>query len=184
VRWTALFADLEGQLEAAERADLAAEVTDRSRREAGLVGARDRLAAAVGAAVTVHLGPAGLVTGRLTDAGPDWLLLEEGAGREVLVPYAAVLSVGGLTARTQAPDTAGQVAAALDLRWALRGLARSRAAVAVLLRDGSVVPGTLDRVGADHVELAEHAAGEPRRARAVAAVRLVPLTALAALRQL
>jgi hypothetical protein len=118
----------------------------------------------------------------LLDAGVDWVLLEETGLREVLVPLAAVLAVTGVGSRSAAPGAEGEVARRLDLRWALRGLARDRAGVAVVLRDGTTVSGTLDRVGADHVDVAEHAPGEPRRASAVRQVRLVPLSALALLR--
>jgi hypothetical protein len=48
--------------------------------------------------------------------------------------------------------------------------------------DGTTVDGTFDRVGADFVELAEHARGEPRRAAAVSRVRTVPLAAVAVVR--
>jgi hypothetical protein len=54
--------------------------------------------------------------------------------------------------------------------------------VQVVLRDGSVLAGTFDRVAADHVDLAEHPAGEARRAGAVRQVRLLPLAALGAIR--
>jgi hypothetical protein len=120
------------------------------------------------------------VRGLLLDAGRDWLLLEEGPGRDALVPLAAVLTVAGLGRR--AAPSADRVGERLDLRWALRGLARDRTALQVLLRDGTVLAGTLDRVGADHVDLAEHPQGELRRAGAVSGVRLLALDGLAVLR--
>lgn len=181
VRWSRLFEDLEAQAEAAVEAELAAEVAERSRREAALVGLRERLAAGVGAQVAVHLPGAGTVHGVLVDTGVDWLLLEERGSGEVLVPLAAVLGVVGVGAAT-APRDGSAVGRRLDLRWALRGLARSRTVVRLVLLDGSVLPGTLDRVGADHVDLAEHGRDELRRAGAVRQVRLVPLSALAAVR--
>ena len=181
MRWARLFADLEAQAEAAGEAELAAEVADRSRREAALVHLRDRLAAGHGAQVTVHVPGAGPVQGLLVDSGVDWLLLEERGAGEVLVPLGAVLGVSGVGATAQAPDDS-EVGRRLDLRWALRGLARSRTTVRLVLVDGSALHGTLDRVGADHVDLAEHGRDEPRRAAAVRQVRLVPLAALAAVR--
>ena len=131
--------------------------------------------------MTVHLPGAEVLRGRLRDAGADWLLLEEGTGRDVLVPLANLLGVTGLGAQTAVPDD-GAVAKRLDLRWALRGLARSRAGVTLGLVDGAVLTGTLDRVSADHLDLAEHAPDEPRRAGTVRQVRLVPLAALASIR--
>ncbi|MDT7570579.1 MAG: hypothetical protein QOE05_753 [Actinomycetota bacterium] len=182
MRWEELFGDLEAQAEQLAAAELQAEVADRTRREVGLLGLVDRLRESQGHPLGLAVWGAGAVHGRLLDAGPDWLLLEEAGRREVLIPLAAVLGVTGVGARTAAPGGQGVVAGRLDLRWALRGLARDRAGVAVVLRDGSTVAGTLDRVGADHVDVAEHAPGEPRRAAAVRQVRLVPLTALGLLR--
>ena len=182
MRWTALFDDLEAQLEAADDAELAAEVADRSRREAALLALHDRLGGSLGAPLTVQLPALGALHGGLRDSGPDWLLLEEPGGREALVPLAAVLGVTGVGPRSSVPGSGGPVARRLDLRWALRGLARSRAGVVVGLSDGSLLPGTLDRVGLDHLDLAEHPAGEVRRPTAVRSVRLVPLRALAVVR--
>ncbi len=180
MRWKALFDDLEAQGEAAERAQLDAEVRDRTRREGGLVRTTDRLRAAIGGPVVLTVHGPGMVRGRLLDVGPDWLLMEESVGRDALVPLAAVLAVTGLTRRAEPAE--GEVAARLDLRWALRGLTRDRAVLQVMLRDGSALAGTLDRVAADHVDLAEHPQGELRRAGAVSGVRLLPLSALGLLR--
>jgi hypothetical protein len=181
VRWRELFRDLEGQLEAAESAELSAEVAERARREAALVRLPDRLAAQMGRELGVHVQGAGLLRGRVAGSGPDWLLLEEAPG-QLLVPLAAVLGLTGIGGRTVDAGQAGAVAARLDLRWALRGLARDRTGVLLALLDGSQVAGTLDRVAADHLDLAEHGRGEARRASAVRQVRVVPLTALAVVR--
>ncbi len=180
MRWQALFDDLQAQAEAADAAALASEVRDRTRREAALVRTVDRLRAAVGVSVTLHVEGAGPVPGVLLDAGPDWVLLEDVASRDLLVPSAALLGVGDLPLRAE--RGAGAVEDRLDVRWVLRRLARDRAPLCATLRDGSRLHGTLDRVGADHVDLAEHPPGEPRRPSSVRGVRLVPIPALALLR--
>ncbi|MCW2598981.1 MAG: uncharacterized protein JWM02_810 [Frankiales bacterium] len=182
MRWDDLFADLDAQLEAAEAAELAGEVTDRTRREHGLLRLVDRLRPAIGTTLGVTCRGVGTAQGRLLDVGVDWLLLEEADRRELLVSAAVVLGVSGVGARSDAPGSEGEVGRRLDLRWALRALARDRAGVQVVLVDGTTLAGTLDRVGADHVDLAEHASGEARRAAAVRQVRVLPLTALSAVR--
>jgi hypothetical protein len=182
MRWQELFGDLEAQFDAAEAADLAAEVADRTRREAARLRLSGRLAGAVGGEVTVDVWGAGTVRGRLAASGMDWLLVEESTRAEVLVPERSVTSIRGLTAWSQSPDLDPGLGGRLDLRHALRGIARNRAGVSVLLRDGAVVGGTIDRVGADFLELAEHPAGEPRRPRAVYDVRAVRLGAVALVR--
>lgn len=185
MRWKALFDDLEAQADQLARGDLEAEVRDRVRREGALLRLVDRLVPSVGAPVQLRVHGAGPVHGTLLDAGVDWLLLEEAGGRELLVPALALLSVAGPGPISQPPGSEGEVGRRLDLRWALRGLARDRAGVAVVLRDGSTLTGTPDRVGSDFLELAEHGAGEARRPSAVRTVRLLlPLEGLGLLRRL
>jgi hypothetical protein len=184
VRWDHLFADLEAQLDAADRDELAAEVRDRTRRETARLRLADRLRAAVGCRLVVTTGGASVIRGTLDQAGPDWLLLTEDSSSRALVPLAAVLSVDGLPAVSGEPGSEGAVGARLDLGYALRGLARDRAAVAITLRDGGTVTGTVDRVGADFVELAEHDAGEPRRRDSVIRVRTLPTAGISVLRSL
>jgi hypothetical protein len=64
----------------------------------------------------------------------------------------------------------------------VRGLARDRSAVQLVLVDGAVVTGTIDRVGADFCEIAEHALDQARRGSAVQGVTAVALSALAVVR--
>jgi hypothetical protein len=182
MRWQQLFADLQAQFEAEETAVDRAESASRARAEVGAVGIADRLRGAVGNPVTLGCGRAGLVGGTLVEVGPDWLLVEDDGARTCLVALSAVRSVAGLGRRTAAAEPAGPVRGRLDLRRALRGLARDRSAVQVVLDDGSVLSGTLDRVGADYVELAEHPTDLPRRAEAVQGVRAVLIAGIAAVR--
>lgn len=182
MRWDELFRDLEGQLEAAQGADLTAEVADRTRREVAQLRLVDRLRPAIGHPVCVHVHGGDHTTGRLCDVGAQWLLVDEPGGRQALVPLAAVLGVTGLGALSAVPGAEGRVAVRLGLGHALRGIARDRLPVAVRLADGSQVSGTVDRVGEDFLELAEHPPGEPRRRGEVTGLRTVALAALAVVR--
>ncbi len=181
-RWERLFADLTSELDAADSATLEAEVSDRTRREFTRLRLVDRLRAAIGHRVGVALPAEGQLDGVLREVGPDWMLLAENGMREVLVPLAAVCGVTGLGLATAMPGSEGVVAARLDLRYALRRLARDRAPLALRLADRSLLHGTCDRVGSDFLEVAEHDPGEPRRPGAVRRVRAVPLTAVVAVR--
>lgn len=180
MRWQQLFADLDAEFEDQQNREVMAEVADRTRREGALVGLGDRLRAGHGAHLVVRCLGGHLLSAQLLDSGADWLLLQEAGRRQVLAPLASLVTVTGLSSETSTPGSEGELARRLDLRWALRGLARSRTGVRLLLADGSGLAGTLDRVGADHVELAEHPDGEPRRAPAVRRVVAVPLAALSA----
>jgi hypothetical protein len=180
MRWDDLFRDLEAQLEAAAAAELDAEVADRTRRESALLELVDRARAAVGHPVALRVLGAGPVDGVLVQVGAQWLLLHETSGRDALVPLTAVVSLAGLRAWTAVPGEGGQVFARLGLGSALRGIARDRLPVQLWLTDAGVLAGTLDRVGADFVEVTEH--GEVRRRGELTAVRTIPFAAVALLR--
>ncbi|WP_448627052.1 hypothetical protein [Geodermatophilus sp. URMC 64] len=182
MRWQQLFADLRAQFDEAEAAADRAESASRARAEVGAIRLADRLRGALGRPVTVRCRGAGRLSGVLADVGADWLLLEEEAGREALVATVAVLAVGGLGRETAVPPEGGVVRASLDLRRTVRALARDRSAVQVVLEDGGVLTGTVDRVGADFLELAGHAIDQPRRAGAVRGVQAVVLAAVAVIR--
>ena len=183
MRWDDLFADLEAQADALDVASRAAELGERVRIEVSALGVAERLRAAVGAPVRLQLMTGSALSGTLARVGADWVLLDEGSGREAVVALAAVRSVGGLGRLSAVPGSEGAVAARLTLRTALRGIARDRSAVRLHLADGEVLDATLDRVGADFVEAARHAPGEPRRRHEVREVLLVPFAAIVAVRR-
>jgi hypothetical protein len=183
MRWDALFADLEAQAETLERAERAAEVDARARIELGTLGLVERMRPAVGARVRLHCAGGLTVSGELTRVGPTWLLLDEGAGREVLIALAAVHGVSGLSRLSAAPDSMPVVESRLGLSHALRGVARDRSPVRICRVDGSVLDATIDRVGSDFVEAAMHPAGEARRRSEVREVILIPYAALVAVRR-
>jgi hypothetical protein len=182
VRWQQLFADLAAQWDEAEASAERAESASRARAEFGGVRLADRLRGAEGSRVVLRCRGAGQVGGVVAEVGPDWFLLVDERGAEVLVAAAAVLAVTGLGRLTAAPAGEGEVRGRLDLRRAVRGLARDRSQVQVLLADGAVVTGTIDRVGADFCEIAEHPLDQARRGSAVQGVTAVALSALALLR--
>ncbi|WP_106296974.1 hypothetical protein [Knoellia remsis] len=174
MRWDQLFDDLEAQLQAQERRELDSEVADRTRRERAAVELGARFAAALGAPLRLHLAAGPVLGGALLDIGEDWLLLRGDTGRDSVVPFAAIVGVTGLAARSAQARTARR----FGLGYALRGLSRDRTTVAVTDRGGQVVTGTIDVVGADFLDLAEHAVGESRRASNVTGRRTVPFAAV------
>jgi hypothetical protein len=183
MRWDRLFADLEGEAEALEVLSRAGEVDERARYEVGQLSFEDRIRCAAGLAVRVRCRGGLLVSGTVVRVGPGWLLLDETAGRECTVALPAVLSISGVGRLSGAPGSEGIVASRLGLRHLLRGLARDRSPATVHLTDGTVVEGTVDRVGADFIDLAEHATGERRRTIDVRGVLVVRIEALAAIRR-
>jgi len=178
MRWNEFFKDLEAQAAAEDSADLGAEVADRSRFEAGQIRLLDRVRSLAGVQLTLGLSNGQTAAGSIVALGSDWLVVRQG-GRDLLIPERG-LSWARAEPR---PDRDGSAPDPLDHRlsigYALRLLARDRATVVVGLISGDTLTGTIDRVGADHLDLTEHAADLPRRQSAVGAIRLVALAALA-----
>lgn len=190
MRWEQLFSDLDARFDDLADAELMIGLADRQRVAAGAISMVERIAGASGRPIRVRTTAGIAVTGTLLEVGPDWLLLQEGPGREVLVSLAATTIVEGLSWET-GPALKG-VGLRLDLRRALRGLARDRSPVALIVCGGigeptslyTEVTGTIDRLGADFLELALHAAWEPRRGASVRAVVLIPISAVVLVRAL
>ena len=175
MRWDELFDDLEAQLDAEERRERDSEVADRTRRERASVALASRFAASVGSTLRLRLLGVPQVRGELLDLGEDWLLVRLASGGQAVVPLHAVAGVSGLQPRA----SAGRAARRFALGYALRGLSRDRAPVALTDTGGQVLTGTIDVVGADFLDLAEHPLGEVRRPEAVTGRQSVPFRAIA-----
>lgn len=176
MRWDRLFHDLEAQLAAQARLELDAEVADRIRAERARITLGERLVGSVGDALVLRLRGGLTSAGTLQDTGDGWVLVEEPVRRSVLVPTSAVVAVHGLRP-TPRDDTRAR---RFGLGYALRGVSRDRRAVVVTDVDGGTAHGTIDVVGADSFDLAEHPLDAPRRPDNVQSVRTVPFSALAA----
>ncbi|WP_147063069.1 hypothetical protein [Terrabacter aerolatus] len=181
MRWDRLFDDLEAQLALDDARELASEVADRTRRERALLDVHTRLLANVGSPRVALRLSGRVVAGRLADVGPDWALVETAPERPVLVALAAVRSVSGIAPGARTPSV---VARRFGVGSALRAVSRDRAVVEVADMDGQVATGTIDVVGADHLELAEHAADETRRTANLTGRLLVPFWSLGSVRRL
>lgn len=183
MRWDALFEDLETQMAASERLDLDAEIAERTRAEAAAVELADRLRGSLGMLIVVELASGSMFEGTLSHAGSQALVLDE-PRHQVLVPYASAVRYLGLS-RLAVPEPS-KVRQRLGLASALRGLARDRTTLAVLMSGGSTgertLHGVIDRVGRDYLDLAVTGDGEDRRAANVRQLATIPFAALAGIR--
>lgn len=186
MRWDRFFDDLENQLASEWEAERAALDTEAERLRLSKVSLRERLVAADTATGSVELMDGTLVTARIRSVGADWVALDPGApGLEVLlVPFAAIVSVGMPHAdvlRSARPAASGRSAMRdrMTFGYVIRDLVRRRAGVRVQLAGGSLLTGTIDRAGVDHLDLALHDAGTARRAADVSGHRLVPFASIA-----
>jgi len=188
VRWDELFADIESQLERELDAERQFVAVEEERLRLARLGIRDRmLALARGThplALVLRDGEALML--RAETVGRDWVAGEAAFGvvrRAVIVPLSAVDAIlprhDQLTLGLRAPgtDAAPDLGARLGLGFVLRDLCRRRAGVELRTRAG-VVNGTIDRVARDHLDLAEHDAGEVRRDQVVRRIRVVPFGAI------
>ncbi|WP_068625415.1 hypothetical protein [Oerskovia enterophila] len=173
MRWDLLFADLAAQLDAAEAADAVQTIAELTRAEQATILLTDRLRAAVGALLDLHLVDGHGLTAEVRDVAPEWVLLAE-RSRQHVVPLTAIASISGLTRHAVAPTSRAE--AGRSLGAALRALMRDRAPVRVRTRSGHS-DGRIARVGRDHLDIEElsHEQGPGRAAREG---RLVPFSAL------
>jgi len=192
MRWDNLFDDLEGQLEqelSAEELDVRAE---EERLRLARLTIRDRILAVDDAqprgshySVRVFLADGSVISVRPVTVGRDWfsadVVDDSTRTSQCIIPIAAIASIA-LTREQLTSSLAGDEAdarraplpARLSLAFVLRDLCRRRATVELRTPTG-VLRGTIDRVGRDHLDLAIHEAGEPRRDASVSQSRIVPL---------
>lgn len=190
VHWDRLFEDLEGQLAAEWEAERAVLDAESERLRIARLGLRARLRRFEHDAALVGLR---LVDGerrsvRVRVVGADWIAAQppEGGGA-LIVPLSAITGVesthGALLATLEdAVLPTDELRGRMTLGFLMRDLARRRTPLHVALRDGERLHGTVDRAGADHLDLAVHDAGQARRADAVRAFRIVPFDAVVSAR--
>lgn len=194
MRWDNLFDDLESQLEhelTAEEIDLRAE---EERLRLARISLRERLLAlheraaesAASGRVRMRLVDGSTIVVRPFSFGKDWFSAEladaSPAHQNCIVPLAAI--AGLLLERAQVERSLvvpsgreSSLAARLGLAFVLRDLCRRRASVELRLLT-EVVRGTIDRVGRDHLDLAVHEPGSPRREVEVSHYCVVPFSQL------
>lgn len=190
MRWDLLFDDLESQLDQEQRDEERALALEEERLRLGRLVLRDRLAAMARSAeddptatVRVELRGGRALELRPRSFGRDWMsATRHGTGRvrgQCIVPLASIAAI--LPTRQQlerslqpVAEPPSQLVERIGLGFVLRDLCRRRTAMHLTTEDGRV-HGTLDRVARDHVDLAIHEPGVPRRERDVTGYRIVPL---------
>jgi hypothetical protein len=182
VRWEELFADLEREWDSLAGAERRAEIAERTRAEFARLRLLDRLRGSEGRRVGLVTRRGQQVDGVLTRVGADFVLLTTDR-RELLVPVAAIAAATGLAAASVAEQEAGAVRARLGLGSVLRRIAADRSVVTVVGPEDTVRVGTVQRVGADFLELAEHPAEETPHPRNTRGVVLVPFAAIVLVRR-
>lgn len=196
MHWDRLFEDLEGQLAAeweSERAALSAE-SERLRISRLDLRSRLRLMCEAGSPVTIELAHGRRLPVTLRSLGADWIAMESAPGDDVLrgrsmriVPLQAIHGIladhGTVLASLDAgADSDSPLRERMTFGFVLRDLARRRVPVHLSLLMGDDVHGTIDRAGADHLDLAVHDAGTARLAGAVQGFRVIPFSAVTAVR--
>ena len=176
-RFDDLLAGLAAEVAAADAAALDADIAEVERAARAESHVLDRLRAQRQAALEIAGGPQ--VSGLVALVGRDVVVLVAGDGDWAIPLWgiAAVVSPGDQAV------AAGSVSERLGLASIARSWARQRSVVRILRVGAGPLDGTIDAVGADHLELAEHDPGEPRHPGAVRRQVLVPLGAVSAIRR-
>lgn len=192
MRWDRFFEDLEDQLDSEWEAERAALDTEAERLRLARIPLRDRLvvlAETADVAIGLELTDGTTLSGTVTRVGSDWVAVavEGGSSGTVwIVPLgaAATMALGTqqLLGSVRGAHPGGALAQRMSLGFVVRDLVRRRIPVTVHLVTGRALSGTIDRAGADHLDLALHEIGAVRRADQVRGFRIVPFAAVAAMR--
>ena len=174
-----VFDELEAEFEAGLRREAEQETLAAVRAEVGATVLWEQLARRIDSDMTVFAGVRAF-RGSVVASYPEFLVLRAAGGAEHLIRYGPAVSVAVAaeppTLRPAPPAAARRYQFAL----ALRELARRREPVRVELVDGARCDGTIEAVGSDYLEVAEHDLGEARRRVAVRARRFVEFGAVVA----
>lgn len=187
MRWERFFEDLEGQLDSEWEAERAALDSEAERLRLSRVALRERIVPLVArgdCSTSLELSDGSVVTGRLSAVGAEWVALavESRDSRAIIVPIQGIVAIGLSHADVLGSARDAMAGSALQQRmtfaFALRDLARRRVPVTVRVVGGRSFVGTIDRAGADHLDLALHDADAPRRADGVTGHRILALGAI------
>ncbi|MBA8816618.1 hypothetical protein FHX48_001691 [Microbacterium halimionae] len=188
MQWDRFFDDVEQQFAGEQAAERAALESESTRLRLAAVTFRERLLSfAVGAAFIRLSTEGGDVSGVLSAVGVDWVALDGAAAGAMVVPLGALLSVGverTMAVSVERSSEPRRRALEDTMTWGfiMRDFMRRRIPVTLILIDGKQLSGTIDRAGADHLDLALHDRGVARRESEVTGLRLVPFGAIASLR--
>ena len=176
-RFDDLLAGILAEAEAADAASMDADIAEVERATRAELRLLDRLRGQRQASIEIVGG--GLVTGLIAAVGRDVVVVAADDGDWVIPAWgvAAVIELGFGAREVASPSER------LGFASVARAWARQRSVVRVLRTGAGPLDGTMDAVGADHLDLAEHDPGEPRRPEAVRRRLTVPLGAIAALRR-
>lgn len=183
MEWEHLFDDLESQLAAEWESERAALDAESERLRIAKLTLRDRLRAMSGARAVLELHGGERWDAVLRVTGADWVGASAGDDPRLrIAPLTAIESLAvdhGTLLDSLAPDAPDDgLRARMTLGFVMRDLARRRVPVTVGTRSGDPRHGTIDRAGADHLDLALHDPNEARRLRSVRGFRSIPFAAL------
>ena len=191
MRWDRFFDDLESQLASEWEAERAALDTEAERLRLSRIALRERLSVLVeresdSAPPSFEVADGTVLVADVSGVGADWVALEDARSGALVVPIASIAAIGMPHAdilRSARPAARRSVLAdRMTFGFVIRDLVRRRVSVSVHLTQGRRLAGTIDRAGADHLDIALHEPGTPRRASEVSGHRVVPFGAVAWIR--
>lgn len=171
-RFDALLPGIAAEMAARDAAGDDVLAADLALAEVAQVGLLDRIRAVESVVIEV-IGHAA-VGGRVLGVGRDVVLLRADDA-EWAIPLWGMGAVVGLSASAVVPASARD---RLGFSAILREWADAQAPVRLARVGAAPLTGTIDRVGRDHLDLAEHDPGEPRRPGSVRRIAAVPLGAI------